>query len=113
MRMIKMLNFVMNKICLTNTSDSDFSDLEGKVVKYIKTDGNNSGITNAALTSIAKVIGLEELDLEWATQITDEGLSSLHQLKSLKYIDLSFCDNISLKGIQELKTALPSLEIEQ
>lgn len=104
---------MMKEICLENASDSDFSNLEGKEIKSIKTDGNNSGITNLALASIAKVVGLEEIDLEWATKITDEGLLHLHQAKSLRYLDLSFCGNITQSGIQQLQSTLTDLKIEQ
>lgn len=103
----------MNNISLKAATDIDFEKLEGTRIKTIKTDGNNSAITDSSLKSIATISGLEELDLEWAAQITDEGLEQLHRMLSLKYLDISFCGRISLEAIEKLAKAIPGLEIDR
>lgn len=103
----------MNEIVLKEATDSDLNNLEGCLIKAIKTDGNNSAITDKGLESISKIIGLEELDLEWASQITDQGLEHLSKVKTLKYLDLSFCSKGTVTRIQNLKAMIPGLQSEQ
>ncbi|PIQ40541.1 MAG: hypothetical protein COW58_05295 [Thalassolituus sp. CG17_big_fil_post_rev_8_21_14_2_50_53_8] len=102
----------MNDIYLKKANDKDFFDLIGREVSSIKTDGNNSDITDDGLKYISQLDGLKELDLEWATQITDIGISYLCKLSTLTYIDLSFCKNISTKAIEELRAAIDGITIE-
>ena len=103
----------MNEIHLKNAKDEDFAKLVGREISCIKTDGNNSAITDEALRYVPKIIGLRELDLEWAIGITDKGIEQLTKARSLSYIDLSFCTNISEGAISKLKTAKPSITIER
>ncbi len=103
----------MIEIELINPTDEDFSKLEGLNVRTIRSDGNNSALSDKALQSLQYVIDLEELDLEWAQNITDKGLSYLEGIKTLKYVDLSFCGKITNSGIKALQIALPELEIER
>ena len=102
----------MKEINLKSATDKDFQQLENKCIRAIKTDGSNSEITDAALYSISKIVGLEELDLEWAVNITDVGLGYLHALPSLKYLDLSFCSNLSRGALDKLQSAINGLQIE-
>ena len=104
---------MMNEIYLENPTDKDFAELEGKQIVSVKTNGNNSAITDAALESLSKVVGLESIDLEWATNITDNGISNLSVLTSLKYIDLSFCSNVTDTGVSSLKSSIKGVTIEQ
>lgn len=104
---------VMSEIYLSNPTDRDFANLEGKAVSVIRTNGSNSEVTNASLESISKINGLRELDLEWATGITDAGLPWLHSLHGLEYIDLSFCNGITEAGISGLRAALPKCNVDR
>ncbi|WP_372371116.1 hypothetical protein [Candidatus Uabimicrobium sp. HlEnr_7] len=91
--------------------DKEVAKLEGQEVHILCTCGMN-GITDKGLESISKIIGLRELDLEWAERITDEGLKQLHKIKTLEYVDLEFCEKITVDGLLKLKNALPTCKIE-
>lgn len=103
----------MNVIYLQQAKDSDLAKLAGKEISVIKTDGNNSALTDEGLSHIPEIIGLQELDLEWATQITDKGIEAISKVSSLTYIDLSFCSNVSEVAISKLKKINPSVRVER
>lgn len=104
----------MKEIYLKSASDEDFIRLVDNLeIVSIKTDGNNSSITDQGLKYIATLSNLVELDLEWATNITDDGLAHLSTLKELKHLDLSFCSNISQSAIVKLKRSNVMLVVEQ
>ena len=110
----KLLNFIkMKEIYLEQAKDEDLAKLVGKKISCIKTDGNNSSLTDEGLKFIPEIIGLSELDLEWATQITDKGIEALADATSLTYIDLSFCSNISEGAISKIKAAISGITIER
>jgi hypothetical protein len=103
----------MKEIYLEQATDSDLAKLVGLEILSIKTDGNNSAITDKGLSYIPRIVGLSELDLEWATKITDKGIASLIKAKSLTYIDLSFCSNVSENAISKLKAANNGVTVER
>ncbi|WP_170115293.1 hypothetical protein [Pleionea mediterranea] len=102
----------MNEIILKDAKDNDFLELAGKAIGKISTDGSNAGITDAALAVVSQIVGLQELDLEWADRITDTGLGYLSDARSLRYLDISFCKGLTSAGIDKLKSKRPDLEIE-
>ncbi|MGJ3255022.1 MAG: hypothetical protein ACFE0K_01730 [Alcanivorax sp.] len=106
----------MKEIYLEQAKDSDLASLAslaGQEISSIKTDGNNSALTDEGLKYIPEIIGLKELDLEWATQITDRGIEALSRAASLTYIDLSFCGNVSESAISKLKKINHGVTIER
>ncbi|BFM12668.1 hypothetical protein R50072_28210 [Simiduia litorea] len=103
----------MKEIYLEQATDLDLAKLVGLEILCIKTDGNNSAITDKGLSYIPKIIGLRELDLEWATEITDKGIASLIKAESLNYVDLSFCSNVSESAISKLKAANNGVTVER
>lgn len=93
-------------------SFDQIAELEGKKVRCISGAGLNPILRDVHLKSISGIIGLEELDLEWAGHITDRGVGYLKEIKTLRYIDLNFCYLVTETAKQELLGALPDLVIE-
>lgn len=102
----------MRELYLSNPTDASFSELEGMSIRKILTNGGNAALTDRALLSISKILDLEQLDLEWATQITDQGLLCLAVVPTLTWVDLSFCTNITQHGVAKLRNAVPGLTVE-
>ena len=46
-----------------------------------------------------------------STQVDDEGLKHLHGLSKLKEVKAMFC-SISEQGVEDLKKAIPDVEVE-
>ena len=113
-QMSKALCFTgMKEIYLESPTDDDFRQLENQNIRSIRTNGDNSSLTDAALRSISMVVGLEEADLEWAVNITDVGLEYLQNSSSLKYLDVSFCGNLTEIGIEKLRVSISGLHVER
>ncbi|MDQ8205705.1 hypothetical protein [Pelagicoccus sp. SDUM812003] len=82
-------------------------------IERIRTNGNNTNLTDSGVRQLSKLKELQELDLEWSTKLTDEGLLALSKAKKLKYLDISFCEGITDSGIEKLKSSIPKCEIER
>ena len=73
-------------------------------------DLDGTAITNAALTTVGRLITLEELWLE-GTAITDVGLTRLTTLANLRFISLEYCESVSDAAIAALRSSLPLLQV--
>src|SRR5947209_3747022 len=81
-------------------------------LRVLYQDGSSSDLTDAGVEELIHLPALEVLDLEWAGGITDRGISALRQLHRLRWLDIGGCFQLSEVAIQDLRRALPSLEIE-
>ena len=80
-------------------------------LRVLYQDGSPFELTDVGLQALAGLPALEKLDLEWAEGITDRGLAALHHLGGLRWLDLGFCSGLSDGAVQELRRALPNVEI--
>jgi hypothetical protein len=73
---------------------------------------DNSPVTDTSLQPIEEVTQLEELDIQFPTQITNAGLEYLKRLKRLKNLRL-FGIEVTAEEVKKLQQALPNCKIEK
>ena len=95
---------------LWNTKVTDAAmDTVGKLTSLTKLVLDETAITDAG---IAKLEGLPLKQLYMSKlQITDAAIESLKKIKTLESIDLSFCGQISADAVNDLKAALPNVNV--
>jgi Leucine-rich repeat (LRR) protein len=72
---------------------------------------DNTRITDEGLKHLAGMTQLEELNLS-NTQVTDAGVASLAKFRALKTLKLNQCLSVSSEAIEQLRQALPQLEVQ-
>jgi len=68
-------------------------------------------ISDWGLKTLANVVSLKCVNLEWASWITDAGVHHLEALRNLEWLNLMFCDRVSLLGALDLSKRLPQCKI--
>ncbi len=97
---------------IVDFTSEEIESLKGQEIRRISGAGHNPVLNDSHLENISKIVGLKELDLEWAGKITDKGLKYLESVKSLRYIDLDFCFLLTDEAKRSLREAVPDLIIE-
>ena len=90
----------------TKVSDVGLKDLRGTVSKL---DLGSTLVSDAGMTYIKRLAGLEALDLDH-TRITDAGLEQLLRLEYLTRIRIDHT-HVTDAGVKKLQDALPKAEI--
>jgi hypothetical protein len=67
-------------------------------------------LTDKGLEQVVKLPNLEWLHVG-KTQVSDAGLKLLAGLKKLKHLEVTHCERVTPAGIDELRKALPGLEV--
>ena len=90
-------------------SDNDLNKL-ATFKNLTRLNLDKTAVTDAGLASLKSLPNLEQLNL-YGTNITDKGLVSITQCPNLKIIYL-WQTKVTAAGVEQLKKALPNLQIE-
>jgi len=89
-------------------SDAGLVRLATLPLRTLRLDG---GIRDQGLAHLEKLAGLRAFSLTHCVLVTDAGLDRLPRLPQLEDLDLRWASRITEEGIRRLKTALPGLTI--
>lgn len=93
----------------TDTTDEGLDQLAG-LTKLRVLSLEKTRVTDAGIPKLAALTNLTDLNLG-ETEIGSEGVLALKELKGLKKLTLSNCYNVGSDAVDELKAALPNLEV--